>query len=97
MKITKEYEETDCVDLIEIKTATYIGNFAIRIDFKDGISQCVDFKPFLNSALHPAIQKYSDEAKFQQFAISDGNLNWNDYEMIFPLEELYKGQIKYYN
>ena len=97
MKIVTEYDETVNVDVIEIESAKYAGNFVIHLDFNDGISQRVDFKPFLNTVLHPTVRQYLDEVKFQQFAISDGNLNWNDYEMIFPLEELYNGQIKRYN
>ena len=93
MRIMTEYDDNVHVDLIEIKSATYVGNFVIRIDFNDGKIQYVDFKSFLHNALHPSIQKYLDESKFKQFVISDGNLNWNDYEMIFPLEELHNGQI----
>jgi hypothetical protein len=44
-------------------------------------------------ALHPGIRKYQEELLFKQFKIVDGNLNWNDYEMIFPLEDIYKGKI----
>ena len=94
MKIVTEYNDATCVEVIEIESATYIGNFVICINFNNGVRQRIDFKPFLNKALHPSIQKYLNESKFQQFAISDGNLNWNDYEMIFPLEELYNGEIK---
>ena len=93
MKIITEYTNETNVDVIEIRTATYVGNFVISVDFSDGVSQNIDFKPFLNHTLHPSIRRYLDETKFQQFSIVDGNLNWNDYELIFPLEELYKGKI----
>ena len=93
MKIITEYTNTTYVDVIEIRSAVYVGNFMICIDFNDGICQKVDFKPFLNKTIHPSIRKYLNEDKFQQFIITDGNLNWNDYEMIFPLEELYSGEI----
>ena len=92
MKIVTEYN--DGLDVIEVKSATYSGNFILQVNFNDGISQNVDFKPFLTRALHPSIKKYSDETVFQNFSITDGNLNWNDYEMIFPLKELYDGHIK---
>ena len=95
MRVITDYTDTIQVDVIEIISAVYIGNFIIRIDFNDGISQNVDFKPFLNHALHPSIRRYLDEDKFQQFIIVDGNLNWDDYELIFPLEELYNGKITY--
>jgi len=92
MRITEEYTELP-VDLIEIKSANYIGDFAIRIFFNDGFNRLVDFKPFLESSLHPSIRKYLDETLFIQFKIIDGNLNWNDYDMIFPVGDLHEGKI----
>ena len=32
-------------------------------------------------------------AYFKGFEVVDGNLNWYDYEMIFPLKDLYQGEI----
>ena len=49
--------------------------------------------PFLESSLHPSIRKYLDESKFNEYKIVDGNLNWNDYDMIFPIEDLYQGRV----
>jgi len=34
-----------------------------------------------------------DPNRFQEYKLVDGNLNWNDYDMIFPLEDLYRGKI----
>ena len=92
MKITEEYNNL-IVDIIEIKSAKYIGDFAIRLFFNDGVNRIVDFKSFLETSLHPSIRKYLDEAKFKQFEIIDGNLNWNDYDLIFPINDLYEGEI----
>lgn len=92
MKITEEYIQYN-LDYVDIKSSRYIGDFAIRIFFSDGISKLVDFKPFLESSLHPSIRKYLDESKFNEYKIVDGNLNWNDYEMIFPIEDLYQGGV----
>lgn len=92
MRIVEEYNDFQD-DLIEIKTANYIGDFAIRLIFTDGAMRLVDFKSFLETSLHPSIRKYLDENKFKQFEIVDGNLNWNNYDLIFPLEDLYKGVI----
>ena len=92
MKIVEEYNDIS-IDLIAIKSAKYIGDFAIRILFSDGINRLVDFKPFLESALHPSIRKYLLEEKFTKFEIIDGNLNWNNYDLIFPIEDLYQGKI----
>lgn len=92
MKIIEEYTDFQ-VDLIEIKSANYIGDFAIRLVFSDGIMRLVDFRPFLEGSLHPSIRKYLDESRFKVFEIVDGNLNWNNYDLIFPLEDLYLGKI----
>jgi hypothetical protein len=92
MKITEEYIDYNA-DLLEIKAASYIGDYAIRVFFSDGFNRLVDFKPFLETSLHPSIRKYLDEVKFQDYQIVDGNLNWNDYDLIFPIEDLYEGKI----
>ena len=94
MKIVTEYSPTTLVDVMGIKSATYISDYIIRIDFNDGISQDVNFKPFLKNARHPSIQQYLNKEKFRKFVIIDGNLNWNDYELIFPLAELHQGTPK---
>ena len=86
-------ESSSLIDLIEIKSARYIGDFAIRVFFSDGVNRLVDFKPFLESSLHPSIRKYLDEGRFKQFKIVDGNLNWNNYDLIFPLEGLYQSKL----
>lgn len=92
MRIIEEYTNLP-VDLIEIRSANYIGDFAIRVFFNDESNRLVDFKPFLESSLHPSIRKYLDETLFVQFEIIDGNLNWNDYDMIFPVGDLHEGKI----
>lgn len=92
MKIVREYNIAT-TDVIEIKSAKYIGDYAIRILFSDGVNRLVDFKPFLESSLHPSISKYLNEKKFKKFLITDGNLNWNDYDLIFPIADLHEGKI----
>ena len=92
MKIVREYQEleAECIDVI---TAEYLEDYAIRIAFNDGSSRVVDFKPFLRQSVHPSIRKYLDTALFSKFKIVDGNINWNDYDMIFPVDDLYTGVI----
>ena len=92
MKITEEYIDYN-IDFMEIKSVRYIGDYAIRIFFSDGSDKLVDFKPFLESSVHPSIRKYLDETKFKEYQIVDGNINWNDYELIFPIEDLFIGKI----
>lgn len=92
MKIVADYNEIH-TDVIEITSASFIGDYAIRLNFNDGTSKLVDFKSFLERSSHPSVRKYLDESKFKQFTIIDGNLNWNDYDMIFPIFDLYRGKI----
>lgn len=92
MKITVEYNDYQ-TDFIAIKSAHYIGDYAIRIFFSDESYKLIDFKPFLESSLHPSIRKYLEEDKFKDFQIIDGNLNWNDYDLIFPITDLYEGKL----
>ena len=91
MRIVEEYDDFQ-VELIKIKSAIYMGEYSIKIFFNDGVIHVADFKAFLKSSLHPSIRKYLDETKFKQFEIVDGNLNWNDYNMIFPIDDLYEGK-----
>ena len=94
MRIIIEYKDLGSkLNQLKIDSAKYLSDYAIRIKFNDGNEKLVDFKPFLSKSLHPEIKKYLDENKFSQFSLTDGNLNWNDYDMIFPISDLYKGQI----
>lgn len=94
MRITVEYKDSESkLSSLKIDSAKYLSDYAIRIKFSDGNEKLVDFKPFLSKSLHPSIKKYLDENKFSQFSLTDGNLNWNDYDLIFPISDLYNGQI----
>ncbi len=94
MKILVEYKQSDSnFEQVRIDSAKYLSDFAIRIKFNDGEERLVDFKPFLSNAIHPSIKKYLNENQFSDFNLTDGNLNWNDYELIFPIWDLYNGKI----
>jgi DUF971 family protein len=92
MKITTEFTQST-YDLIEIISAVYLGDYALRIYFNDSSNKVVDFKYFLENSMHPSIRKYLDEKIFKEFEIVDGNLNWQDYDLIFPIEDLYQGNV----
>jgi hypothetical protein len=94
MRIIVDYKDSDSgFNQLKIDSAKYLSEYAIRIRFSDGKEKLVDFKPFLSKSLHPSIKKYLDENKFSNFSLTDGNLNWNDYDLIFPISDLYNGQI----
>lgn len=38
--------------------------------------------------------QYPHPRRFKQFAISDGVLQWNDFDLAFPMADLYDGVIR---
>jgi hypothetical protein len=94
MKILVDYNESDQkFDNLKIDSAQYLSEYELNILFNDGLERKVDFKPFLSKSLHPSIKKYLDKTQFSNFKLIDGNLNWNDYDLIFPIWDLYNGKI----
>ena len=93
MKITVEYSENITSNELSVKTAEYIGDYVIRIYFNTNEGKIVDFKPFLQQSIHPSVRKYLNEKIFSSYKIHNGNLNWNDYDLIFPVNDLYENTI----
>jgi len=87
MKISVNYNYLDN-DLPKVVTAKHINNYVLDIQFSNGERKEVNFENFLEKSLHPAIKKYLDKEKFAQFEIKNGNVNWNNYDLIFPVEDL---------
>lgn len=93
MKITIINSDNYLEKPLTIINAKNLGNYTILIEFNDGVEKFVDFSEFLLKSQHQSIRKYLDETLFNSFQIVDGNLNWNDYDMIFSLADLYEGKI----
>jgi hypothetical protein len=81
------------VKTLRIEEANYLDQYVIQVKFNDGTIKNVDFENFLSQSQHPEIKKYMDKPMFQSFTLLNGNLNWNDYDMIFPISELHEGKI----
>ncbi|MFA5242809.1 MAG: hypothetical protein WC392_10605 [Sulfuricella sp.] len=80
---------------INIVTAEQVGDFRIRLGFNDSTEQTVDFKPFLTHALHPDIRAWLDPARFATYRLEYGELVWGDYDLCFPVIDLYRNQIEH--
>jgi hypothetical protein len=91
MKIT--VEKSRPTKIIRVSQAKYLKDYVLRVSFSDGTERAVDFKPFLMKSTHPQVTKYRKESVFKKFTIIGGNIDWNDYELIFPIDDLYKGKI----
>ncbi|EHQ05123.1 DUF2442 domain-containing protein [Leptonema illini] len=80
-------------EVINIVRAEYVKDYVLSLVFDDGTEQLVDFEPFLRSAQNPAIQSYMEPALFQAFRIEHGELLWGDYDLCFPMVDLYENNL----
>jgi Protein of unknown function (DUF2442) len=78
---------------LNVVDARYIGGHKLRLSFNDGRENLMDFGPFLRKAQNPDLTKYRSLRKFKGFHLNYGNVMWGDYEMIFPVADLYDGKI----
>ena len=79
--------------LISIEKAKYIDDYKIYLQFNDGKENILDFKNFIIKSQHPDIKKYQDLKLFKKFNLEYGELEWNDYDLVFPIYDLYQGSI----
>ncbi len=79
--------------VITIDNSEYVKDYILQLTFNDGKVADVDFEPFLRQSLNPLIQKYLDIKIFKEFTLEHGDLHWNDYDLCFPIADLYDGGI----
>ena len=80
--------------VINIVSATQIGKYQLRLGFDDQTTQDIDFGPFLSHSQHPEIRAYLDEARFSKYRLAFGELVWGDYDLCFPIIDLYNNQLE---
>ena len=81
------------MSVLSVKAAKHLTGHILEIEFSDGHFERVDFAPFIFSVGHPDYEPYKSVEGFLRFEIRDGNLNWDDYTMIFPVEDLYRNRL----
>lgn len=69
------------------------GDYRLRLSFCDGKEQEVDFLPFLSASRHPAIRAFLEPAHFATYRLEYGDLVWGDYELCFPIADLYENRL----
>jgi hypothetical protein len=80
-------------EAVDIEYAEYIERYKLQLRFSDDTEKVVDFGNFLTRSLNPLIRKYLDVEKFRNFTVEYGDLFWNDYDLCFPVADLYEGRI----
>jgi hypothetical protein len=88
-------KEVEMNQTINILSAEFLGDYRLRLLFDDGRQQVVDFKSFLIHAQHPDILAYLEPEKFAGFRIEYGELIWGDYDLCFPIMDLYFNQVEH--
>ena len=78
---------------IDVVQAELAGAYRLRLVFSDGMERVLDFGPFLRGSAHPAIRSFLEPDRFASFRIEQGDLLWGDYELCFPIADLYAGRI----
>ena len=79
--------------VIFVDGARHEGDFRLRLTFNDGTERVVDFGPFLRQSHNPLIRAYLDPVAFARFSVRDGDLIWDDYDLCFPIADLYEGHV----
>jgi hypothetical protein len=80
--------------IVQVVSATETGDCKLSVVFDDGVTQEIDFRPFLSAALHPDLRAYLDPQRFSSFRVEHGDLVWGDYDLCFPIMDLYKNQLQ---
>ena len=71
----------------------YIKDYQLKVEFEDGKVNVIDFKEFLKNANNPMTSKYINLKFFKEVKIMNGILSWNDFELCFSPESIYKGKL----
>ncbi len=80
-------------EIIEIRSVEYLSDYQIKLLFNDGKRKVINFENFLKTSHNPMNRKYLKKSNFQNYSIKYGDLVWGDYEMCFPIWDLYEGKI----
>lgn len=79
--------------VIVIEQVTYLEAYTLQLLFDDGKEIDIDFAPFLHRSRNLLIRKYLDIERFKTFTLEYGDLKWGDYDLCFPIADLYEGRI----
>jgi hypothetical protein len=80
--------------IVSVTDAKYLEGYKLCIRFSDGEQRIVDFEPFLTRARNPHIRAYLQLDRFRGYVVENGDLVWGDYDLCFPIADLYEGRIR---
>jgi len=77
---------------VMVVSVKWLRDYKLEINFSDTTSQIIDFSSFIINSKHPDINQYQDISRFKKYTITNGDLEWNDYELCFSIEDLYQNK-----
>ena len=80
-------------EYLSIEKVDYVDGYKLLLTFNDAKKVVVDFGRFISNSAHPEIKKYRDLDLFKSYTLREGDLEWNDYELAFPVYDLYQGAV----
>lgn len=79
---------------LQIINAVIDGELIVRLYFNDETVQTINIGDFIRRHPHPQYNRYLDPQLFSCFSIENGNIVWGkDWDLVFPIEQLHKGEI----
>ena len=75
--------------IIRLNSVQWLNGYNLKLSFDDDTEQEINFEDFILKNQHPDIHKYKDIKLFKEYSITNGDLEWNDYELCFSIEDLY--------
>lgn len=86
------------LESIQVAHANYLDGYRLAITFSNGKERIVDFSDFLFKSATGYLAKYKKKSNFKRFKIDRGNVVWGrDWDLIFPVHQLYEGKIETYS
>lgn len=80
--------------ILTVVSAEYLGGLSLKLTFSDGFVRVLDFSEYLSIHPHPQHDIYRNPDKFREYYIENGNVVWGkDWDLIFPIEDLYSGNL----
>jgi len=79
--------------VITVETIKQVADYILELEFNDNTKKTIDFYPFLSTSRNPMIRKYLSPEAFSKFEVLEGDLEWNDYDLCFPVADLYEERI----
>ncbi len=90
----RKNKKTEIKKELRVTGASYRDGYTLHLVFSDGVERDVDFTKALLAFAKGSYGKYKEMQYFKQFKIENGNVVWGrDWDLIFPVDDLYKGRI----